>query len=350
MISKSSYIVEQTSYSQCRNSIISLWTEGFKGMNENRADKRFLWMYKNNPAGNGLFFILRDVRDNEVVGIQCLGKRAWNGTAGELKLGTMADLVVEQKQRSLGPALQLVKGVISQSAQAVDVLYGFPNRKAQVIFKRSGYKELGGMVRYAKVLRSNRYLSGKVPAWLSPLIASTINLAIHSYGITSMLLSKMTVKGEWVDHFDARFDGLWEKNKRQFPMISDRSAKVLNWRYFSGPDKKNWKIFIISRGNEILGYIVANINNGTAIISDFAFNGSTKNLFYLFSQFIWRVLRLGCQSVTFEFFGDKNIVSQLGRLGFQPRESHPIHFLLCNDKLAGIEECDWYVTGFDRDT
>lgn len=350
MNGKSTYVVKQTSYSQDKEAIVSLWLEGFRGMNEDRAQQRFLWMYKNNPAGEGLFFVLYDAQNKDVAGVQCLGMRNCSSSAGDLKSGIMADLVVGQKHRSLGPALQLVKGVIAQSSHAADILYGFPNKKAQLIFKRGGYKELGGMVRYAKVLRSNRYLSDRVPSWLSPLVAPAINSTLRLHSAATMLASKASVTGEWVEQFDTRFDHLWAENKHRFRMISNRSAATLNWRYGCGPDRENWKIFTISHNKVLLGYIVASLNNEAAVVSDFAFSGSTRNLFNLFSQFVWQASKHGCQSISLEFLGDQRLISRLGRLGFRPREEQPVYWMPFHEKLATFGVNDCYLTGFDRDT
>ena len=347
---KTNYDVTVGDYSRDRKTILSLWLEGFEQIDKAYAESKLSWMYQNNPMGAGLVYFLRDRNTQSEVGVQSLGLRDWRFGNKQFKSGIMADFVVNKKHRSLGPALQLLRAVVAEGEQVLDIIYGFPNKKAQPIFKRAGYKELGGMARYAKVLCSKRLLQERVPAWLVPLAVLIVDSFIRLQGVSNMLLNSLTVKGEWLDTFDERFDDLWEKDKGREVLVSDRSAKVLKWRFKVGLDRQNWKIFAISNKEELLGYIVANTSGNVWVVGDFYARGEGTELQQLLSLFCWQAIRKRCESISLEFYGMQQVKTQLVQTGFQKREENPIYYVPCDERLESAKELQWYITGFDRDT
>ncbi|GEM_PF-1910150 len=62
-----------------------------------------------------------------------------------------------------------------------------------------------------------------------------------------------------ITYFDERFDALWQKACKDYKIIVARTQKYLNWRFIKSPFK--YKIFAATRGDELLGYLVADISD-----------------------------------------------------------------------------------------
>src|SRR5687768_3975819 len=96
--------------------------------------------------------------DNLTVAGGVARKFAWlYREAPDLRAGVLADLAVDRPHRSVGPALALAREAKAWTLGNLDLAYGFPNKLAEGVFKRVGYKVLGTMPRYARVLRHAGY-------------------------------------------------------------------------------------------------------------------------------------------------------------------------------------------------
>lgn len=344
------YDVRPASYCSDSEAILALWFEGFDDVELDVMREKLGWMYLNNPAGEGLSYLLCDSASGEAAGVQCLGARNWRYGGEDFSSGIMADFVVGQKHRSLGPALQLLKTVVSEGKKSLDIIYGFPNRKAQPVFRRAGYLELGRLSRYAKVLRSRRFLQGRLRPWLIPMASCLIDWGFAIKRRLGQFSARIFIQGEWLDDFDQRFDQLWEEGRKDSSLVSERSVEVLNWRFFLGPNKQDWKIFTIKNNTDLLAYIVFMVVDKVVIVGDFYAADPVQRLPQLFSLFSVEAAGLGCESISLEFFGCEAVCEQLAKAGFKRREDNPVYYLPCNQKLASLGRLDWYITGFDRDT
>ena len=71
-----------------------------------------------------------------------------------IEAGVLVDLAVSPAHRTLFPALLLQKSLLAAGLEAREVLYAFPNQKAAAVFQRAGYRHIGLMTRYVRVLRT----------------------------------------------------------------------------------------------------------------------------------------------------------------------------------------------------
>jgi len=347
---KTNYEVKLGHFGKDADDIMALWCEGFDNVTIDIAKRKLAWSYTDNPSGEGLAFLLRDVDKGETAGVYCLGFRDWNSSGSPYKSGIMADYVVGQKHRSLGPALKLLKSIVSVADTSVDFIYGFPNEKALPVFRRAGYQELGRIGRYAKMLRSKRILKERAPAPLIPLIAPIIDGFIRINLMGRNLLVCKKIKAEWSESFDKRFDKLWDFNRTQCALTSNRSANILKWRFESDAEQNDWRIFtIVNEGDELLGYIVVKIVEKVAVVGDFYAKNSGKNFQQLFLLFSLQALNLGCDSISVEFYGLPLVVTHLDMAGFKLRDDNAIYYLPCNEQHTMSNDSQWYVTSYDRD-
>lgn len=58
-----------------------------------------------------------------------------------------------------------------------------------------------------------------------------------------------------VDCFGREMDELWERTRRDYPVIFPRDARFLNWRFVDCPEPR-YRRFVAKRGGRVVGYVV----------------------------------------------------------------------------------------------
>lgn len=160
-----------------------VWTRSLSTMGD--PSQRIRWFYQDAPEGTGSAVLLDAVgpEGTRVVGASGLGVRAFAMRGRRLRAGLMANLAVEERHRTLLPALRLLKEVrAAGKAEGLDFLYGFPNEKAIATLLRAGYVKLGVMSRHARVLRHAPYVRRVISL---PVVPSLAGAALDSARLMS---------------------------------------------------------------------------------------------------------------------------------------------------------------------
>ena len=233
-----------------------------------------------------------------------------------------------------------------------DFLYGFPNIKAQALYKRAGYTLSYDMCRYARPVRSYGNLKRKLPSALAKIISLFLDPVIIVYDYFHILNYGFLYRNEYLEIFDERFDRLWGKNA--FPknlLIEKRDSRSLNWRHHQS-GQKEFQIFSVScrKTNELLGYIVFYIEDSVAHIVDFFAYDIRAALKRLLARFLVAVRSSGVNSVSVEFKGIASVGLLLQSLGFQLRDCRAIFYSVNDDLDSELEMLDWFITSSDEDT
>jgi hypothetical protein len=58
----------------------------------------------------------------------------------------------------------------------------------------------------------------------------------------------------WIDRFDARFDGLWERVAPRYGLTVIRDSTYLNWRYCDNP-ARDYRTVVAERAGEVVAYM-----------------------------------------------------------------------------------------------
>jgi GNAT superfamily N-acetyltransferase len=344
------YRVTQGDIDRDADSIQALWTKGFEWTDDQRAAARLDWMYRANPAGPGAVFLLDDA--GRPVGVKCFGRRDFGRGGSKLRAGIMADFVVDRQHRSLGPALKLLKAAVEEAKgqRLFDFVYGFPNPSATSVFRRAGYRELGAMRRYAKLLRSKHFLEGRLARPWAVVLAPILDLVLALRDLVQRF-GGLRYRWRRDDTFDESFDKL-AGIRRSYPlMMSDRSAELLRWR-FTRVGSSPWRVSTARRRatGELAGYVVWRKVDGMAQVADFcSIDDRTVTALLVFLSRLAR--REGCRSVFVEFSGSPSTTEAIRAAGFYPREESPVYFMDFTDagNLFQADQMNWYLTGYDRD-
>lgn len=308
--------------------------------------------YKDNPAGMGVCLLLESVHSGRPVGVQCIASRRFSFDDTLVTGGIIADYFVEPLHRSLGPALALMKETLALGEGTLGFLYGFPNEKAEVIFRRVGAPLLGRLGRYVKPLRSDRFVSESLPdrlRGLNWLVSGSANMLL---ALENILIAARVRRGwSWkhVDDFGELFDECWAGSNKGDWLIGERSSEILRWRYPAGGVHRI-SVALEQRTGRQDGYIVWRRCDDTIEIMDFFCRDPPKQLFHLLSSFSQHIANINAHKICLEFLGPEVLVSKIVKAGFRNRNSNPVILLSAEPQLGSLTPESVFLTSFDRDT
>lgn len=325
--------VTQPDVSELREPLLELWRRNLP----NASSSRFGWLYASRRA---VGFLLGEPR---VIGSAgCLSRRF--SVAGELVDGGAAiDLNVDESQRSVGPALTLARAVTQAADQrGLACLYGLPIPSASAVLKRCGYRQIGAVSNWTKLLRSEFKLreklrSGLAAKLVAPLVDAVLSLKSSRGG---RLPKDASVESPTM--FDERFDKLWQRAAKRFGAIGERTADYLTWRFSQCPDIK-YGIFALARRGELLGYVVWYRADESICIADLLADETSTGL--LLAEFTRMARKRRADAIRMSCFGPPEFYQQLQSAGFSRRQDSTAVLVRMSATAS-----DWYLTMTDHDT
>lgn len=308
------YVARSTNIEESKQLLMKLWADNLPV--PGGLEEKLRWFYCDGPHGAGRAFVLH--AGGETVGCAGVGVRRLQHHGREVKAALFADLAVDRAHRSGLPAVVLLRQVRSDVAREFEVGYGFPNDRAVGVYRRAGYPELGSMYRYARVLRSERYLQPRLGRWGARPVALIADLALAAVALGHNLRTR-GLSVVWPEAFDARFDALWERRGRDYPVMCERTSTFLRWRFA----RDRYRIMALARGNgELAAYAVlrstaSNDENVVDIID--LFGSGEREIDAMIASIVPAARALGASSVGFRFLGNRGVVRLLAKHGFAKR-------------------------------
>ena len=367
------YVVERRPVAEVEADLRRLWDDNLTVAGG--VARKFAWLYREAPdLPDGVFMLAAEAD----------GARTWVGTAGvlirriqvaerELRAGVLADLAVDRAHRSVGPALALAREAKAWTLGTLDLAYGFPNKLAEGVFKRVGYKVLGTMPRYARVLRHAGYAAkvteddlSRAPAPLrsyllkglqQPAIAALAGLAADAamlaMGAPEGIGAASRLKLEWSPRPDDRIDRLWAGAHASYGVVAQRTSQFLDWR-FPSSDALTYAIVSARRSDEPRAYAVVELEGDTAHIRDLF--GHPTDVPALLDLLIPALYARGAASVSMRYLGAPWLTEALTARRFAPRGSERTITIGTSERLdpelrRRIEDAaSWHMTDADEDT
>ena len=347
------YSIIQSKPDECRDEILNLRKENFPEWEAKKYD----WYYRDNPYGPALCWVARGGTDDSVVGSTAVFPRRVSVGDNSLIGGITGDFGVSKKHRVLGPAVMLQKaGIAAYNEKSIDFLYGYPNKGAELIQKRVGYKIIGHPVRLVRMLASRKYIDGKIKSGImSSITSSVVDVGLKVFSRENLYRRDKDLQVDDSDSFDNRFNDLWSKASNQYPVLGERTADFLNWRFSKCPFR-DYKVFILSRksSNQILGYIVYYISGGRLYITDFLTENDDSVISIILPEFLRFNKSRKLEAISFFYFGNDKITQCFKRFGFFERLDSTCIAVYAPDDMeySSIlnERGNWYFTEADNDT
>ncbi|MCP4705587.1 MAG: GNAT family N-acetyltransferase [candidate division Zixibacteria bacterium] len=346
------YIIYKTNISNDKKIILNFWENNFPGWPRSKFDL----FYINNPFGESMCWLARELSVKKPVGSTALFPRFMYINGQKLIAGLSGDLAVEKNHRKQGIAFKLREATIDFfNNSAIDFLYATPNEVSARVLKKVNYKFLGKIRRRVKILRSYKLIQRIIKFKLLAKIISKIIDPIFSIFFGGYRIwGNSDFDFEFPLTFDARFDTLWKEAIKNYTIIGDRSPLALTWRFFQN-HFKDFKIFTVAKKNtsELIGYIIYRIDENDIYIVDLLTIDKSKYFNLLLAYFSQFIKKQGYDSITINFFGDDIIKKQLSNSGFIAREKHISVALYFNDdfpyKDIIIDKNNWYYCDMDND-
>ncbi len=361
------YRVTHQSALDARLDLLRLWRDNLSPSVPLEA--RFDWMYRTAPAASSVVLMLEASADKgaTVVGTNGVVPRVVRIAGRDLRGGISCDLAVDRDHRALAPALALVRAVRADVGPRFDVVYGFPNAKAEGVLKRTGFHQLGRARRWVKVLRYRRYVAGAasrlevtgVARWLSqrPALANAVAAVADTASALGARLLRLPQYLVFVTSVVASppetLDGLWTEARDEYPIIGDRSRAFVSWRFAMTPATRF--VTIRRRGASLPDAYAAveqDHDTGALHIRDlFGHRPALGALVDAVLAFAWRA---GASSVSVRFLGAPDVEGHLTARGFTPRgESRCVVVAACDavpDHAAIEDAARWHLFDVDEES
>ena len=124
-------------------------------------EQRYTWLYRSEFARSNVLSRLL-LHDDQIVGIASVLRIP----AEKLVLASFVNLLVDERHRTLGPALILEKDLLRSACEAFrpDLLIAKPNPRSRVLFKRMKFTDLGPLPRYSWIANPAGFLKLGEPA------------------------------------------------------------------------------------------------------------------------------------------------------------------------------------------
>lgn len=346
------YSIVKADPTRDRADIVGFWLRAFPGWPETKFDH----FYVGNPRGHAGCWTVREPDHNEVVGSYAVFPRRMVVQGKVHPVGLGGDLGVDPRHRRRGLALELRKRLIAYRQQApFSFLYGLPNDRSAQTAVRAGYQIVGPMKRMVKLLKTRDFIRRR--AKIGPLASALAfpvdaALRLHSRERGNPLPAGLTLESP--PEFDERFDALWEKASTRFPLIGERTADFLNWRFVLRPNQEYRILALTEAGSRaVRAYVVYRQQENELHIADVFGADLDETLDTLLAQFVQMAREIGMVSVSVCYFGNDKITRSFQRFGFRFREHRrPLVVFVDDDKpYANMvrAEQNWFVFEGDND-
>lgn len=321
---------------------------------EGSADDKFAWTYLDAPVSpEGVILLSAEAGDaRRIVGSAGVLVRELEVAGSPVRAALLADLAVDRAHRRGFPAVRLVREARRYARGRFGLAYGFPNGRAAELFRRCGYRDLGVMIRYARVLRYRRYFSRAVrfPAAGAALggVADCAALAGRAPAVASALARYRLA---WTGEVGAEVDALWERLRGHYRVIAPRTAAFVRWRLFAHPEDRVELAMVTARdGGQARGWAAVELRDRVATVRDFFCH--PDELAAVLERVALACRRRGAASLSLRFLGDPRVSSALARAGFSPREANRVVVYDAGDAVAGqvADPAAWFLTDADEDT
>jgi hypothetical protein len=232
-------------------------------------EKRFDWLYLNNPYGPGQAWFVVDSQTGKEVGVASVFSRLMRIGGRSVLCGQVGDFAIQSDFRSLGPAILLQKATFTPVSQGdLKICYDTPpGDLGMATFKRMGMSATGRSVRFAYLcdiepkiqkIFKNRAISKIVSK------AGNFILATKCFKWQRPLGYKITLEET---HFGDEYSDLDSKVCIHYNIYSQRKAEYLNWRYNNDP-LKHYEVLTARYKNDLQAYCIFSMNDADAHIFD----------------------------------------------------------------------------------
>jgi hypothetical protein len=334
-----------------------------KIFNENRGNTtdsiRYDWLYLRNPAGIARVWLARDDNNNKHIGaVAALPRDVW--VKGKMvKCHILSDFSMDQKYRSLGPAIKLNRLSITPALEKqVPFSYDFPSKTMAAAHRWLKFEPMGKMIRFARPIQANSQIK-KIPVIRAELFSAILNNILKKifelippYKLDKAYSFAEQKIGE--SNFDSEFTQLDTFIGPKFTVCGVRNKEYLNWRYGQNPIRA-FHLIKLLRKNTLCGYAIFYFSpDKRMIVYDLYSDASTGIERNLIAGLLFKAKSHNIETIEISLLNSNPWISILKKYGFilRPSPADVFTFLSNDSPFNGIVDNsdNWYMTTGDRDT
>ncbi len=231
-----------------------LWEESRDTSELTRRRDVFRWYTERNPflRGRPPYWCLHD--GTRVIGMHGHMPVVYD-VDGHERLGHMAqDDLLHPSCRGKGLGQVLLDGVRAQAPDfAAAMWFNDANHRS---YGKAGWIDVPGFRRWVRFLDAGR-LAREIG---NPVLARAARVAgpigLRALGVPGWLRRRGGLRFEPIEHFDARFDALWERAKSALGIAVRRSSAYLEWRFQQMPLRRYEIFAAVDARDQLLGYVI----------------------------------------------------------------------------------------------
>jgi len=316
------------------------------------AAERFDWLYLSNPDGPALVWLAEHETGAPVGTSAAHPRRMYVGSERMYALN-LGDFAVDRSQRSLGPALRLLRATLAPVCDRTYAFsYDFGSASMHAVYRRMRVHALGCSERWMQPIAMRRLRRGPPGAgWLAAVAGGAVDALWHArrsiHGrVKGLRLDVLAAEcGEEFDALDARV-------ARERRVGGVRDATYLTWRYLRNPVWKH-EILCARADGRLVGYAVLRFTTpDTVSIVDMQ-GEHIRVCRMLLSGAARRAAARNAAALDVEVLAGSEAARLIRRLGFIRRESAdgPVVFWPPDGPRAAELEAaeNWWLIGGDRD-
>lgn len=302
-----------------------------KYLTKEADERRFRWLYRENPFGPARAWIAYE-KDVEAVGMAAVFPRQIYCDGDAVRGCVLGDLCIATKYRSLGPALQLQRACLEcVRSGEFGLAYDFPSATMLGIYQHLGMQPIATSVRMAKMLRADEKVGRILPARvLSRPAAAAANFALSLTGQRSVDLPGVEFQLQDAP-CTSEYSDLAARIGSSLGACTVRSAEYLNWRYRQHPHRK-YEFFVARRSTELLAYCTFTAEAGNAIIAELFGSIDDQALGNLLRQLVRLLRARGVATLSLPVLNGDRRTGWLRKMGFRAREAVPV--MIFGPKIA----------------
>lgn len=328
-----------------------------------KDEQTLAWKYERNPDGPAIALVgveagtARDGRKT-VVGAYAYMPRRFLRDGKPVLLMQAADAMTDAAWRGRGVFTGLDRLVASQAGeQGVPLAFAYSGRQSLNGFLRNGWRIIGHAHLYRRRFRYRRALArlpriGRAAALAAPLLDVVTSLRDRG----RLALPGGAAELRRLERFDASVDRLFAGWAPKVGLVGVRDARWLNWRYVDTPAHRH-ECYGLFRGEELLGYAVAELADGHAwLVDQLAQDGETRAT--LLKAFTALARQRRMEEASALLFEHDQAVHELERLGWRGplqrkpfRDIFPFIVRACRTDAPAedFSMTRWHLADGDRD-
>ena len=324
----------------------------YKNLTTRSDDRRFEWLYLNNPFGIAKAWIAFDQDEDIVIGIAAAFPRLVQVYGENIVCWNLGDFAISESFRSLGPAILLQRACLLPIAEGkIPFSYDHPSVGMTAVYERIGVPPTGKVIRFAKPIK----IDNKIKRYVGEGILARGFSSIGNRILEFRDRSRTVVRGYDISLHQGRFgDEFSQLDLRvacSFKVSGRRTAEYLNWRYLDNPLYK-YEVITVRYGEKLLAYAVFTQINQDAMLTDIFGEQNPEVVEILLVKIIEILRQRRILTLSIPLLEFNPLIPFVKRVGFYPRESsHVVFYTQQNGRLDGvITECkNWFLTYGDRD-